>query len=91
MLEDKKILSKKISKRLFVIMPWGKKKSYQLVPNKKNSSKNSTSFAPLQKSVQKIMLVHLQASSSIGSSKGLIRKNDAPLQVKKSTKLKKML
>ena len=68
-------------------MPWGKKKSYQLVPNKKNSSKTSTSTD----SYAKISSKNNVSPSSSGSSKGLIRKNDVPKQVKNSTKLKKML
>ena len=72
-------------------MPWGKKKSYQLVPNKKNSSKNSTSTGTFAKISSKNNVSPSSSCSSTGSSKGLIRKNDVPLQVKKSTKLKKML
>ena len=45
----------------------------------KNSSKNVTPFSSWS------------STSSSSSSKGLIRKNEVPSQVKKSTKLKKML
>ena len=84
-------MSKKISKKLFAIMPWGKKKSYQLVPNKKNSSKTSTSTGTYAKISSKNNVSPSSSCSSSGSFKGLIHKNDVPPQVKKSTKLKKML
>ena len=72
-------------------MPWGKKKSYKLVPNKKNSSKTSTSTATYAKISSKNNASPSFSCSSSGSSKGLICKNDVPSQVKKSAKLKKML
>ena len=72
-------------------MPWGKKKSYQLVPNKKNSSKTSTSTGTYAKISSKNNVSPSSSCSSTGSSIGLICKNDVPLQVKESTKLKKML
>ena len=43
-------------------MPWGKKKSYQLVPNKKNSSKNLTSTGTYAK-------INLQAVLQMGHLK----------------------
>ena len=70
-------------------MPWGKKKSYQLVQNKKN--KNSTSTGTYAKIGSKNNVSPSSSCSSTSSSKGLIRKNKVPSQVKKSTKLKKML
>ena len=72
-------------------MPWGKKKSYQLVPNKKSSSKTSTSTDSYAKISSKNNVSPSSSCSSSGSSKGLTRKNDVPKQVKNSTKLKKML
>ena len=59
-------------------MPWGKKKSYQLVPNKENSSKNSTSTGTYAKISSKNNVSPSLSCSSTGSSKGLIRKNDVP-------------
>ena len=50
-------------------MPWGKKKSNQLVPSKKNSSKYSTSTGTYAKITSKIMLVHLQAVLQLGHLK----------------------
>ena len=69
-------------------MPCGKKKTYQLQKQEKknlmltgkytkNSSKNVTPSSSWS------------STSSSSSSKGLIRKNEVPSQVKKSTKLKK--
>ena len=72
-------------------MPWGKKKSYQLVPNKKNSSKTSTSTGTYAKISSKNNVSPSSSCSSTGSSKGLIRKNDVPKQVNNSRKLKKIL
>ena len=66
-------------------MPWGKKKSYQLVQNKKN--KNSTSTGTYAKIGSKNNVSPSSSCSSTSSSKGLIRKNEVPSQVKKSTKL----
>ena len=71
-------------------MPWGKKKTYQLQKQEKknlmltgkytkNSSKNVTPSSSWS------------STSSSSSSKGLIRKSEVPSEVKKSTKLKKML
>ena len=70
-------------------MPWGKKKSYQLVQNKKN--KNSTLTGTYAKIDSKNNVSPSSSCSSTSSSKGLICKNKVPSQVKKSTKLKKML
>ena len=70
-------------------MPRGKKKSYQLVPNKKNSSKTSTSTGTYAKISSKNNVSPSSSCSSTGSSKGLIRKNDVPKQVNNSRKLKK--
>ena len=70
-------------------MPWGKKKSYQLGQNKKN--KNSTSTGTYGKIGSKNNVSPSSSCSSTSSSKGLICKNKVPSQVKKSTKLKKML
>ena len=72
-------------------MTWGKKKLYQLVPNKKNSSKTSTSTGSYAKISSKNNVSPSSSCSSSGSSKGLIRKNDVPRQVKNSTKLKNIL
>ena len=66
-------------------MWWGKKKSYQLVQNKKN--KNSTSTGTYAKIGSKNNVSPSSSCSSTSSSKGLIRKNEVPSQVKKSTKL----
>ena len=66
-------------------MWWGKKKSYQLVQNKKN--KNSTSTGTYGKIGSKNNVSPSSSCSSTSSSKGLIRKNEVPSQVKKSTKL----
>ena len=65
-------------------MPRGKKKSYQLVPNKKNSSKTSTSTGTYAKISLKNNVSPSSSCSSTGSSKGLIRKNDVPKQVNNS-------
>ena len=70
-------------------MPWGKKKSYQLVQNKKN--KNSTLTGTYAKIGSKNNVSLSSSCSSTSSFKGLIRKNGVPSQVKKSTKFKKML
>ena len=66
-------------------MWWGKKKSYQLVQNKKN--KNSTWTGTYTKIGSKNNVSPSSSCSSTSSSKGLIRKNEVPSQVKKSTKL----
>ena len=70
-------------------MPWGKKKSYQLVQNKKN--KNSTLTGTYAKIGSKNNVSLSSSCSSTSSFKVLIRKNEVPSQVKKSTKFKKML
>ena len=65
-------------------MPWGKKKSYQL-QNQKN--KNLTSTGIYTKIGTKINVSPSSSCSSTSSSKGLLRKNKVPKQVRNSKKL----
>ena len=68
-------------------MPFGKKKSYQLVQKEKEKPQSNGTYT-------KISTKNISPSSSCSStnsSKGLISKNKIPDQVKKSTKLKKIL
>ena len=69
-------------------MPWGKKKSYQIVQNKKNN-KISTPTGTYAKIGSKNNVSPSSSCSSASSSKGLLRKNDVPKQVNNSKKLKK--
>ena len=71
-------------------MSCGKKKTYQLQKQEKENlmltdkyTKNSSKNVTLSSS--------WSSASSSSSSKSLIPKNETPSQVKKSTKLKKML
>ena len=67
-------------------MPWGKKKSYQLVQNKKQQDFNVEWHIGLKNNVSPS-----SSFSSTSLSKGLLRKNDIPKQVNNSKKLKKIL
>ena len=71
-------------------MPWGNKKSYQLVQNKKNN-KTSTLTGTCAKIGLKNNVSPSSICSSTSSSKGLLRKSDVPKQVNNSKKLKKIL
>ena len=68
-------------------MPWGKKKSYNLVQstNKQKKAPTANGFC------SKVNSSRSSSMSSTNSSKGLVRKNNVPKQVKNSSKLKKIL
>ena len=69
-------------------MPWNKKKKYQL---QKSDKKNTTSSTRKYTKIESKTVSPSSSCSSTISSKGLIRKNEAPSQVKKNSKLKKMI
>ena len=75
-------------------MPWGKKKSYNLVQstNKQKRAAVTNGFYTKVNSSKKISpSSSCSSTSSTSSSKGLVRKNEVPKQVKNSSKLKKIL
>ena len=68
-------------------MPWGKKKSYNLV-----QSTNKQKKAPATNGFHsKVNSSSSSPISSTNSLKGLVRKSDIPKQVKNISKLKKIL
>ena len=78
-------------------MPWGKKKSYNLLQNinKQKKAPAINRFYTKVNSSKKLSPSSTSSStssrSSTSSSKGLVCKNDVPKQVKNSSKLKNIL
>lgn len=64
-------------------MPWNRKKSYQLLKSDKKSSTSTGKYTKLESK----KILPSSSCSSTGSSKGLVKKNEVPKQVKTSSKL----
>ena len=75
-------------------MPWGKKRTYNLVQSTKEQKKAPTinGFYSKVNSSKKISPSSSSSwTSSTSSSKGLVQRNNVLKQVKNSSKLKKIL
>ena len=71
-------------------MPWGKKKSYNLMQST-NKQKKAPATNGFHSKVNSSSSSPISSTSSTNSSKGLVRKSDIPKQVKNISKLKKIL